>query len=138
MTLGLYSELAERHAGSPMLAVPPQPYHISESTTSPHFRPLDACRCYRAKNQDKDTHLDGPSRISGTMQSLSFSRFVFTAALVLFFAVTRLDAKYLSVDDGDTSWVLYSPDSGWKVGNNCNNCSAMLDRTQVYYGTWHE
>jgi len=128
---------AERHRISSKKAVPPQ-LPNSISTTSPHFRPLRACRCYRTKYQDIDTHLDGLSRVFGTMLSLSSSQFAFTAAFVLFFVGRRLDAKYVSVDDTDTSRILYSSDSGWNIGDNCAHCAARLDKTKVFGGTWHE
>ena len=72
------------------------------------------------------------------MQPLSFSRLAFTAALVLFFAGTRLDAKYIPVDDTDTNWIVYSTDSGWNIGNTCTGCLVKLDNTKVFNGTWHE
>ena len=72
------------------------------------------------------------------MLSLSSSRFAFTVGLVLFFIGTRLDAKYVPVDDTDISRILYSSDSGWNIGNDCPPCLAKLDKTKVYGGTWHE
>lgn len=72
------------------------------------------------------------------MLSLSFSRFAFTAGFVFFFIGTRLDAKYVPVDDTDTSRILYSSDSGWNIGDNCALCLAKLDKTKVFGGTWHE
>jgi len=72
------------------------------------------------------------------MRSLSFFQLAFTAALVLFLAGTRLDAKYVTVDDVETNWILYSSDAGWNVGHTCTGCFAKLDKTKVFGGTWHE
>ena len=72
------------------------------------------------------------------MLSLSLSQFAFAVGFGLFFAGTRLDAKYILVDDMDTSRILYSSDSGWNLGDNCTLCVAKLDKTKVFGGTWHE
>jgi hypothetical protein len=70
------------------------------------------------------------------MLSLSLSQFSFIAALTLFFAGTRLDAKSVIVDDADTTNITYS--SGWNIGNDCPSCFAQPSTLRAFDRTWHE
>lgn len=110
--------------------------------SSLHLRPHqswlpEACRRHCSDYRDALIYpLDGLSRVFTTMLSLSLPRFSFTAALILFFAGTLLDAKSVIVDDIDTKVITYS--SGWNIGNNCPDCFAQPAESQAYDRTWHE
>ena len=78
------------------------------------------------------------TRLEGAMLSLPFSRFSLTAAFLFFFAGTRLNAKFVFVDDSETDLIKYSEDGVWKVGNDCTSCLARPDKTWARNETWHE
>ncbi|RPD58421.1 hypothetical protein L227DRAFT_505389 [Lentinus tigrinus ALCF2SS1-6] len=58
---------------------------------------------------------------------------------------TRVSAALVNVTIDDTfgdpttgNQIVYDPPGVWKVGQNCSDCTAQPDRSQLVNGTWHD
>ena len=59
------------------------------------------------------------------------------------FVLTNTASTNFTIDDynGDQITGLkpsYSPILGWNQGNDCSECTAKLDATKTFMGTWHD
>ncbi|EKM52174.1 uncharacterized protein PHACADRAFT_262682 [Phanerochaete carnosa HHB-10118-sp] len=68
------------------------------------------------------------------------SRVGIVLSLSLLWASLRASALTLvniTVDDNDPS-VIYAPSDDWSFGPSCSTCTARVDASQAFNGTWHD
>ena len=74
----------------------------------------------------------------------NFFPLVFILILSISSLFTSVSAQTnVTIDDtnGDEvtgTQITYSPSDGWQTGQDCTTCSAKLDSTETYDGTWHD
>ncbi|KAI0757342.1 hypothetical protein C8Q80DRAFT_1091069 [Daedaleopsis nitida] len=78
-------------------------------------------------------------RLPIDLLSLAFATAWFSANTPFAFAtLVNVTIDDTLGDERTGAQIVYEPPDVWKVGQNCIDCTAKLDQSQLQNGTWHE